>query len=388
MCVEERHQKFVILKEKQDEKFLQWLMPSHWQTEAQLLVLRRRYQDASLGWAHKMEEFQNWCASDNLSESRERVLWIVGAPGVGKSTLAAYLVEFTRSIDKDAILAYFFVRRDSSGLTKPSDILRTLSYQCSLMDPKVRGALDSLKTNGFRIEDNLGMHFLATKLLVEPLSETTKPIYIIMDGLEEANKALDSVDGRRQGIEILIEQLCNLVSARLLFLCRPQSVLSKVKRRSTFRTIGFNENKDDIESYVRQQLTEHKSLQNRFAREGIEPVQFFLSNSNGIFLWVVLLLEQLSKASKTVFQKYVRDVTQAPSDMTQLYINILEYLNGEQRRWVREMLYWIVAPRRQLTVKELQSAVEWCLEDELESFEEFLHLQCGSIFIVAGQADG
>ena len=361
-------------------------MPSHWQVEAQLMVLRRRYSESSLKWAHRMIEFQNWCTSDTLSDCRERILWIVGAPGVGKSTLAAYLVEFTRSIDKDAILAYFFVRRESNGLTKPSDILRTLAYQCSLMDTKVRDALDTLKTNGFRIDDNLGMDLLVRKLLVEPLSESTKPRYIILDGLEEADKTMDVVDNRKQGIEILIEHLCNLPSTRLLILCRPQSIPPKVKNRSTFRSIGYNDNKDDIEAYVRRQLVDHQSLRKRFAKEGIEPVQFFLNNSNGIFLWVVLLLEQLSKASRTIFQKYVRDVAQAPSDMTQLYINILQHLNPEQRQWVREILPWILAPRRQLTVKELQSAVEWCLDDELDSFEEFLRLQCGSIFIVAGMS--
>jgi tetratricopeptide (TPR) repeat protein len=374
----------VVLKEKQDEMFLQWLSPSYWQIEAQLLVLRRRYQDSSLKWAHKMDEFQNWSTSDVGADCKERILWIIGAPGVGKSTLAAYLVEFTRCLDRDAILAYFFVRRESNGLTKPSDIVRTLAYQCSSMDPKIRASLETLKANGFQIDESLGLHLLCTKLLLEPLSQSTKPIYIILDGLEEADNTMDLVDLRKPAIEILIEQLCNLPSTRLLFLCRPESVLSNVKDQSIFRSIGFNDNKKDIEAYVRQQLTEHKSLQTRFAKEGIEPVEFFLCNSNGIFLWVVLLMEQLSKAPRTTFQRYVRDVTQAPSDMTQLYMNILHNLNPEQRRWVREILYWMIAPRRLLTTEELQSAVEWCLDDELGDFQEFLERQCGSLFLIAG----
>src|SRR5436190_24027106 len=118
--------------------FLQWLSPSYWQVEAQMQVLRRRYQESSLNWAHRMDEYQSWSTSDPRSECKERILWIVGAPGVGKSTLAAYLVEFTRCLDKDAILAYFFVRRDSIGLTKPFDIVRTLSYQCAASDANVK----------------------------------------------------------------------------------------------------------------------------------------------------------------------------------------------------------------------------------------------------------
>src|SRR5271154_1281124 len=133
--------------------FLQWLSPSHWQTEAQLQLLRRRYQDSSLKWAHRMDEFQNWSSSNVYAECKERILWIVGAPGVGKSTLAGYLVEFTRCLDKDAILAYFFIRKEFNGLTKPSDIVRTIAYQCSRMDPLVRASLETLKTNGFQTDD-------------------------------------------------------------------------------------------------------------------------------------------------------------------------------------------------------------------------------------------
>jgi len=120
-----------------------------------------------------------------------------------------------------------------------------------------------------------------------------------------------------------------------------------------FRSIGFNDNKSDIEAYVRKQLNEHKALVARFEKEGIDPIPFFLSNSNGIFLWVVLLLDQLSKASRALFQKYVHDVTEAPSDMTQLYANILHCLDSEQRRWLREILLWVLASKRQLAIKEL-----------------------------------
>jgi len=330
-----------------------------------------------------MVEFQSWSSCDLGSVTKDRVLWLFGPPGVGKSTLAAYFVEFLRSFDKDAILAYFFIRRDSEGLTKPSDIARTLAYQCSEIDMNIRSSLEILRRNGFKVDDSIGLHLLSNKLLLEPLAKSERSVYIILDGLDEADQSFDSIDRRRSSIEILIDSLCNLRSSRLLLLCRPQSVPSKFKQQAIFRTIGFSDNRDDIEAFVRRQLNENKTLQTRFAKEGIDPIPFFLSNSRGIFLWVVLLLEQLSKASRSVFQKYVRDVTQAPSDMAQLYANILHCLDDEQRRWLREILFWIVASRRQLTIKELQSAAELSLEDELDNFRDFVELQCGSIFLIA-----
>jgi len=141
-----------------------------------------------------MNEFQTWSSVDLTAKSKERILWIVGAPGVGKSTLAAYFVEFIRALDKDAILAYFFIRRGSNGLTKPSDIARTLAYQCSELDTNVRTSLETLKSSGFKVDDNLGLHLLSTKLLIEPLAQSSKPIYVILDGLEEADNSTDDVD--------------------------------------------------------------------------------------------------------------------------------------------------------------------------------------------------
>lgn len=330
-----------------------------------------------------MSEFQAWSSCNLTGHPNERILWIVGAPGVGKSTLAAYFVEFIQALDKEAILAYFFIRQGASGLKKPGDIARTLAYQCSEVDMNVRTSLETLRSGGFDVDDSLGLHLLATKLLVEPLAQSSKRVYIILDGLEEVDNATDTVDQRRTSMDILIERLCELKSTRLLFLCRPQSVISRLKTQSIFRSIGFSDNKEDIEAYVRKQLKENETLQTRFEKEGIDPISFFVSNSNGIFLWVVLLLEQLSKASRNVFQKYVHDVTEAPNDMTQLYARIIDCLDSEQRKWLREILFWVIGSKRQLMIDELQTAVEWGLQDELANFREFVERQCGSIFLIA-----
>ena len=323
-----------------------------------------------------MVEFQNWISSDLHLGSPERILWIVGAPGVGKSTLGAYFLELVRCLDREAVLVYFFLRNGVSGLNKASDVVRTFAYRFATMIPEVRLSLEKLKKSGFKPDDGVGLHLLISKLLLEPLLQSKRPAYIILDGLDEADNSLDSVDLRRQSIEILVDSLCRLPSTRLLFLCRPSKIVRKI-----LRCVDSSDNKEDIKAYVHQRLAEHKALQARFAQEEIEPCEFFLHNSNGIFLWVVLVLDQLSETeSRSAFRKYVHDMSRTPSDMTRLYLNIVERLTPEQRKWIREILYWIVAPKRQLAIDELQNAVEWCLEDELNNFREYVEFRCGSIF--------
>lgn len=366
---------------KLDEKFSQWLSPAHWHIEAQLNRLRSCYQRfGTLKWVHRMAEFQNWTTSELNTE--ERLLWITGAPGVGKSTLGAHFVGIVRGLDRDASLGYFFVRRGFSGLARASDIIRSLAHQFAATDPEIRKSLEALKASGFKIDDNLGVHLMYKKLLVEPLARSTKRIYIIVDGLDEIDTAVDMVDGRRQSREILIECLHSLESARLLFLCRPHIVQSKFKEQSVIKSIGMNENRVDIESYLAQQLD--NKLQTRFSKENVNPIPFFLNAANGNFLWVVLRIEQLAKTdSKSEFRRVLENLTRAPSDMAQTYIDIFRGLSTEQRKWVREILRWVVISRRQLTIEELQSAVEWCLDDELHDFQEFLEIQCGSILLIS-----
>jgi len=66
-----------------------WLPPSHELVEAQLRVVRRRKGVNTLGWVNKMTQFAVW-HSQTKDEAihQPSTLWIKGAAGVGKSTLA------------------------------------------------------------------------------------------------------------------------------------------------------------------------------------------------------------------------------------------------------------------------------------------------------------
>ena len=127
--------------QKQDEAFIQWLSPSHYLVEAQLLLTRKQRTKDTLRWIANMDEFQDWRTSSNKDGTRAQVLWI---KGVAKSTIAGYLVDFLKTfLSQDAIVAYFFCRRGHTGLTNARDIIRTLSYQCS-ENSKVRSTLETL----------------------------------------------------------------------------------------------------------------------------------------------------------------------------------------------------------------------------------------------------
>jgi hypothetical protein len=118
--------------QQKDEELLRWLAPSHWLVEAQLSLFREQRGENTLQWARDMPEFQTWRLS-NLKTSKDRVLWIRGTLGVGKSIMAAYFIDLLKVHYPKAIIAYFFCRSKQAGLMEARDIIRTLAISVPRM---------------------------------------------------------------------------------------------------------------------------------------------------------------------------------------------------------------------------------------------------------------
>jgi GPI inositol-deacylase, winged helix domain len=71
-----------------------------------------------------------------------------------------------------------------------------------------------------------------------------------------------------------------------------------------------------------------------------------------------------------------------------LYTTILSRIEKDDRKWVKEIIRWLVVAKRLLSVGELKDVVEWCLQDKLVDFRNFVELDCGSILQLIPSSDG
>ena len=326
-----------------------------------------------------MPAFQAWRNSPTDINSRERILWIRGTLGVGKTIMAGYFIELLKCLYPDAIVAYFFCRSGQAGLTKARDIIRTFAYYCIQDDPEARSRLDSLRCKELPIDDDVGIGFLFDKLLREI---TTKEVYIVLDGLDEADRvSLDTIERPpRPEIEILLQHLATLQSARLLFISRGEADVSRIIPNSITKSLGKDDNMKDIDTYVQQTIEGSERLKVHFQNEKIDPFKYFHDKANGIFLWVVVVLHQLSQTkSSSTFRKFLNGFSDASGNMERLYSSVLSRIEEEDRKWVHEILKWVVTTKEAIEMNVLKATVEWCLQDKLPEFQRFLEVECGSL---------
>ena len=377
-------------KLKQDEELLRWLsgpFESPWLVEGQLVLFRRQRAEATLQWARDMPEFQTW----RSSTEKNSPLWIRGTLGLGKSIMAAYFIDLLKCHYPNAIVSYFFCRSNQPGLTTARDIIRTLAYQCIENDEVGHSVLHELKRKGFGISENQEVDFLLEKLLLDPLRSTRKEIYIILDGVDEADMITSNKLDRSGTPEmhVLLRSLTKIPSVRLLFISRPIADICSIVTNTIVKEIGKNDTAQDIKKYVQDFVAKSIPLQTLFRNESKDPVRYFEEKADGIFLWVVLVIQQLERAkTQSVFRKHLEGFSAASGSMETLYESILSRIDEDHQKWVKEIIRWLVVAERRLSVEDLKSVVEFCVNDQFADFQEFLRVDCGSILQLIPEMDG
>src|SRR5208282_1507691 len=128
---------------------------------------------------------------------------------------------------------------------------------------------------------------------------------------------------------------------------------------SITRSLVKTDNMKDIDTYVQTTVDGSERLKIHFRNEKVDPLAYFHEKANGIFLWVAVVLHQLAQTkSSSLFKKYLDGFSDSSGDMEHLYSSILLKIDGEDRKWIQQILRWLVVAQRELSVKELQAAVE------------------------------
>jgi ATP/maltotriose-dependent transcriptional regulator MalT len=147
-------------------------------------------------------------ASDPTSV--QRVLWLHGPAGSGKSTISTTLVDRFRRLKQ--LGAFLFFDRDVTERSNPALVARTLAYQLSSFHPDIGDLITAIiESSPHTLTSSISSQF--QELIVDPLSRiesspTKSQIVLVLDALDECG----TIQDRRALVNALAEQSAHFPS--------------------------------------------------------------------------------------------------------------------------------------------------------------------------------
>ncbi|KAF7982802.1 hypothetical protein HWV62_25725 [Athelia sp. TMB] len=167
-----------------------------------------------------------------------KLLWLTGVAGSGKSTIATTVAERLR--DQGQLGAFLFFDRNSPSLNRPDAVIRTLAFQLAMFNKALRDAICEVIDQDPQIATRTLSHQFS-HLLLGPLqscsTEITKPIVIILDAFDECGDPLS----RRSLAYLIAENILLLPHFRFLITGRPQlDLINMFSSRPQVKSISLN----------------------------------------------------------------------------------------------------------------------------------------------------
>lgn len=324
---------------------INWLSPLR---PAQLhQAVQGSHQIGTSEWFEHSDEFQDWF------EGKNKMLWLSGPPGSGKTVLMSHAIEsVARSMakyDDKAIYAFVycdFRNPNSQNMTTVlATILSQLCTQLGYFPEELLCAYQSSTQPGQN-------HFPSIEALSEAIKilSRTQRTYLFIDGMDEvedckslAERVLHLVNSANH-INILV------TSRNEVFI---QQVLKDVRRISLEHHVS--EIDRDIERYIASRLSNGDDF--AWLSPDVQRLisDSLLSKSRGIFQWAACQLDSLTNC------RTIRDVkkslTQLPRGLNETYKRILTRTDPSDVPLVRKIITWLAFTVVPLTLDQLWEAL-------------------------------
>ncbi|KAJ1326476.1 ankyrin repeat domain-containing protein 50 [Microdochium nivale] len=314
-------------------------------------------------WILDDTRFVEW-SNTQYPVGQRPLLWIKGKPGAGKSTIAKYLARSLTSTQ--SVAKYFFDGQGDTLQRSTMGMLRSLVHHLT-------------KDGGFAAEklQTLGGEKLALtpgptrvldwgekelkSLLIDICSDSTlRPTVLLIDGLDECQhenpKALNP-DTPRDIVGFFQDllELSSIAETSLRICVTSRSVL-KVGI-SSLEIVLDQDNQEDIEMYITSHLQRHIQLSDAHLDELKVKILF---KSQGIFLWVKLVLDKLLPAidDGRPFSHILQELKIIPTEMADIYRQIVSNTfapDFADKVMTARFFHWIVFGARPTRLREWYS---------------------------------
>ncbi|KAI9750761.1 MAG: 4-aminobutyrate transaminase [Chaenotheca gracillima] len=342
-------------------------------------------------WVRQEQKYQRWTAQESP------ILWISGNPGTGKSYLAENIVSHLWQRHPQGVhhpsrtsVGYFFFKDNDPQTRSFHQALRDIAHQVSQNDPFYEKHI-SMACQG--PEDIKTLQSVWRVLFLKFFLENTKTdghVYLVMDAIDEAFQ---------EERKLFFELLSDLYSAQkstgsasrihLVMLGRPQ-ILDEITEtlEDAIPTIyvDWRKNNADIIRYLEYSIKKSRALSQAPEDLQAEVIKTLTEKANGMFMWVDLMLRELSSKSRV---SAIRDaLNRAPKGLNEMLRHIFEgfsmTLKDDDPEDLNTMLSWVACAQRPLSLQQLDGllALRSASGDSILSLESRLRTQFASLFVI------
>lgn len=339
-------------KERRNEKLkrqiVDWVKGGINDEELDIREILRENQGAhhqdTCEWLFEHPIMQEWLGKDETAG-----VWYSAPPGAGKTILAATVARKLQ--DRNLKIAAFFYSFNNVVRKRPTTALRCLALQLLTHSRQIPDKVQRL------YEEDVANHFFelhdqkTAVDIVRALLMQQPRVHIIVDGLDECedrnilNKCIRPLlEIKRPGI------------VKWFFTSRPENSIRSLMQKHSIGELRAPQT--DLEQDIKLYVTDY--FCDTLDHDCEKCIEYWTSESEGNFLWAVLMLKILEGSDLTYEAEIEEELNKFPKGLSGCYTRALNQLSKRsdtQQQLARRIFSMVVAADQPLRMSEISHAL-------------------------------
>ncbi|KEZ38880.1 hypothetical protein SAPIO_CDS10192 [Scedosporium apiospermum] len=312
-------------------------------------------------WLYDIPEFQAW--HHRQSGYKNKLLWIKGKPGSGKTILLKSLrnrvdkqwtsagssVIWSVAEGRDLDTVFYLPSQNRRYGPNPAGVYRSLLGQLFPQDLKLRKAMLALYERNEKsgaetpISDAQIVSFFLDDYIDQVIETPTKRTFIFVDVADDCGPAY---------LQDLLGHLAQMARNSDFSICIASNHYASVQHHDTIEVVMREHNTDDILRYISLNLIAEWEDRNI-------TVHRIADKANGVFLWAEIVVNILNAAiEEGAMQELIDDtIAELPAEIDGLYEWILSTLSPEEKDDALCLMQWVILASEPLRLNDLRVAV-------------------------------
>lgn len=328
----------------------------------------------SYRWILDSTAFQQW-----RTDSHNRLLWVKGDPGKGKTMLLCGIInELQSSMPKTDLLSYFFCQQSDSRINSATAVLQGLLYMLIDQQPSLVSHVSKKHDHaGKSMFQDVNAWVVLTEIFMDVLQDPRlSTTYLVIDALDEC------ITGLAKLLEFVAKQSSN--SSRVKWIVSSRNwpdIEARLEQAEHKVILSIELNAGSVAEAVNafiHQKVEQLAQEKQYRAEVRHAVlQHLTLNAHDTFLWVALVCQDLKMTHKF---NVLKKIKLFPPGLDAFYKRMLDQISESDIADIcQQVLASTAVLYRPVTIPELIALVQPLedLVDDLGSVREIIGL-CGS----------